>query len=128
MSLYVLERILIHKVWFYSIILSNFTLSKITYLKLSIFRVNADIESEIFKQLYGSIVSKKGRILPDYDDVRYNGSLMLGNSHILTGDNIALPQNYKHVGGYHIKNTVEPLSQVCLYLKCKYLSWLFLDK
>ncbi|XP_045454501.1 UDP-glucosyltransferase 2-like [Melitaea cinxia] len=73
--------------------------------------VNADTESEIFKQLYGSIVAKKGRILPDYDDVRYNGSLMLGNSHIITGDNIALPQNYKHVGGYHIKDTVEPLPQ-----------------
>lgn len=116
------EGILIHKVWLYNIILSNFSISKITFLKFPIFRVNADIESKIFKQLYGSIVSKKGRILPDYDDVRYNGSLMLGNSHILTGDNIALPQNYKHVGGYHIKDTVEPLSQVCLYLKSNYLS------
>ncbi|CAH2095521.1 unnamed protein product [Euphydryas editha] len=73
--------------------------------------INANKESEVFKQLYGSIVAKKGRVLPPYDDVRYNASLMLGNSHVITGDSIALPQNYKHIGGYHIKDTVEPLPQ-----------------
>ncbi|XP_050355093.1 UDP-glucosyltransferase 2-like [Nymphalis io] len=85
------------------------------YQLWSVFRVryyqwaNSNHENEIFKQLYGPIVAKKGRELPHFDDVKYNASLVLGNSDIVAGDGIALPQNYKHIGGYHFKDVVEPL-------------------
>ncbi|XP_046971944.1 UDP-glucosyltransferase 2-like [Vanessa cardui] len=70
---------------------------------------NSNKENELFKQLYGPIVAKRGRVMPEFDEVKYNASLMLGNSDIVTGDGIALPQNYKHVGGYHFKDDNEPL-------------------
>lgn len=89
-----------------------FELEKFYLTAFHILRVNADKRNEDFRQLYGSIVGKKGRVLPHYNNVKYNGSLMLSNSHILTGDSVALPQNFKHVGGFHIKDTAEPLPEV----------------
>lgn len=95
----------------------SFTFLDRTYRLMSLSRIwfndwaNRYKVSEDFRQLYGSIVAKKGRVLPDYADVRYNASLMLGNSDVITGDIIPLPQNYKHIGGYHIKDTAEPLSK-----------------
>ncbi|CAH0731269.1 unnamed protein product, partial [Brenthis ino] len=71
--------------------------------------VNNAKQNEDFKDIYESILTKRGQQVPHYDEVRYNASLMLGNSDITTGDGIALPQNYKHIGGYHIKDVVEPL-------------------
>ncbi|XP_064074041.1 UDP-glycosyltransferase UGT5-like [Vanessa tameamea] len=70
---------------------------------------NSNNENELFKQLYGPIVAKKNRELPEFDEVKYNASLMLGNSNIVAGAGIALPQNYKHIGGYHFKEEIEPL-------------------
>lgn len=90
----------------------NLNIQKYYLLAFSIHRANRYKVSEDFRQLYGSIVAKKGRVLPDYADVRYNASLMLGNSDVITGDSIPLPENYKHIGGYHIKDTAEPLSKV----------------
>ncbi|XP_041982969.1 UDP-glucosyltransferase 2-like [Aricia agestis] len=68
-------------------------------------------EDDLFKEVFGPAIKKRGRELPDFNDVRYNGSMVLGNSDVSIGDNIALPQNYKNIGGYHLKNEVKPLTQ-----------------
>lgn len=60
---------------------------------------------------------KRGLKLPHFEAVRYNASLMLGNSHVATGDSVPLPENYKHIGGYHIKDVADPLPKVLLHLK-----------
>ncbi|CAH4027589.1 unnamed protein product [Pieris brassicae] len=67
------------------------------------------IENKMFEQSFLSAVESRGRRLPTFDEVRYNASLMLGNSHISTGDPHSLPQAYKSIGGYHIKENVESL-------------------
>uniref|UniRef100_A0A2A4J3R4 UDP-glucuronosyltransferase n=1 Tax=Heliothis virescens TaxID=7102 RepID=A0A2A4J3R4_HELVI len=56
-------------------------------------------------------VKQRGRQAPSFYDVRYNVSLILGNSHVSMGQALALPQNYKPVGGYHIDEDVKPLPQ-----------------
>ncbi|XP_061379749.1 UDP-glucosyltransferase 2-like [Danaus plexippus] len=70
---------------------------------------NLDEKERMFREIFGPAAKERGIKLPHFNDVRYNASLMLGNSHIVVGDAIALPQNYWHIGGYHIKKTVEPL-------------------
>lgn len=57
-------------------------------------------------------MAKKGRSLPAYEDVVFNASLMLGNSHVSLGQPTRLPQNYKAIGGYHVDTDVKPLPQV----------------
>ncbi|CAH2054200.1 unnamed protein product, partial [Iphiclides podalirius] len=65
----------------------------------------------IFKEMYAPIFEKRGRPTPLYEDVRYNGSLMIGNSYVVLGQATRLPQNYKSVGGFHINRTVSPLPE-----------------
>ncbi|CAH2227175.1 jg14579 [Pararge aegeria aegeria] len=69
--------------------------------KLSYYRWSERNEyNEYFKNIFGQATIKRGNQLPHFDDVRYNGSMMLGNSHAVTGDGIALPENYKHIGAH----------------------------
>ncbi|CAH2054203.1 unnamed protein product, partial [Iphiclides podalirius] len=66
-------------------------------------------EKRMFTNAFGSAVEKRGRTLPSYSEVQYNASLMFGNSHVTTGPAICLPQNYVPIGGYHIKESRDPL-------------------
>ncbi|XP_045779379.1 UDP-glucosyltransferase 2-like [Maniola jurtina] len=80
-------------------------ITKLTYYRWS----TRNEFDEKMKNVFGAATVKRGNRLPHFDDVRYNASLMLGNSHAVTGDRIALPENYKHIGGYHMKEVDEPL-------------------
>ncbi|XP_023949334.1 UDP-glycosyltransferase UGT5-like isoform X1 [Bicyclus anynana] len=80
-------------------------ITKLSYQRWS----ERDTYNDQFKNVFGEAITRRGHKLPQFDDVIYNGSLMLGNSHPATGDNVALPENYKHIGGYHIKDVIEPL-------------------
>ncbi|KAL0818834.1 hypothetical protein ABMA28_008154 [Loxostege sticticalis] len=51
----------------------------------------------------------RGREPPNYDELRFNASVMFGNSHVSLGEATRLPQNYKPIGGYHINTDVAPL-------------------
>ncbi|XP_013166098.1 PREDICTED: UDP-glucuronosyltransferase 2B9-like [Papilio xuthus] len=66
---------------------------------------------DIFNEIYTPLLSKRGRPVPKYNDVRYNGSLILGNSHAILGQATRLPQNYKPIGGFHIEEIVKPLPE-----------------
>lgn len=70
------------------------------------------IVEKAYYDIYGPIMAKKGRPLPAYEDVVFNASLMLGNSHVSLGQPTRLPQNYKAIGGYHVDTDVKPLPQV----------------
>ncbi|CAK1594077.1 unnamed protein product, partial [Parnassius mnemosyne] len=65
--------------------------------------------TKVFNEMYAPVLSRKGRAVPSYEDVRYNGSLMLGNSYVALGQATRLPQSYKPVAGFHIDKNVQPL-------------------
>ncbi|XP_041982833.1 UDP-glucosyltransferase 2-like [Aricia agestis] len=71
----------------------------------------ADTEKEIYDQVVAPAIRKRGRPVPNLEDVKYNASLVLGNSHISLGMPNRLPDSYKHVGGYHIDKEVKPLPE-----------------
>ncbi|CAG9793373.1 unnamed protein product [Diatraea saccharalis] len=54
-------------------------------------------------------IRQRGREVPEFEVLKYNASLMLGNSHVSMGSSPALPQSYKAVGGYHIDTDIKPL-------------------
>ncbi|KAL0868321.1 hypothetical protein ABMA27_007846 [Loxostege sticticalis] len=68
-------------------------------------------EREVYEELFVPLIKKKGRPVPTYDEVKYNVSLVLGNSHVSLGQATRLPQSYKAVGGYHIDTNIKPLPE-----------------
>ncbi|CAB3233305.1 unnamed protein product [Arctia plantaginis] len=68
-------------------------------------------EEEVYQRLIAPILKKRGRPVPPYEVLRYNASLVLGNTHVALGDAFAMPQNYKHIGGYHIDKITAPLPE-----------------
>nr|AEW43163.1 UDP-glycosyltransferase UGT40A1 [Bombyx mori] len=66
-------------------------------------------EESIYENAFGPAVKKRNRVLPPYNEVKYNGSLILGNSHVSTGVAFSLPQNYKAISGYYIPKKIPQL-------------------
>ncbi|KOB65062.1 Phenol UDP-glucosyltransferase [Operophtera brumata] len=74
-------------------------------LKLYRIRWNMTVkENKAWTEAYSPALAIRGRKLPPYDEVKFNGSLMFGNSHVSAGLPVPLPQNYINIGGYHIDN------------------------
>ncbi|XP_063363864.1 UDP-glucosyltransferase 2-like [Cydia amplana] len=65
-------------------------------------------EQVLFERAFGPAVAMRGRQLPLLEAVKYNASLMLGNSHVLAGQATKLPQSYVPVAGYHIQEKPLP--------------------
>nr|QBK47173.1 UDP-glycosyltransferase UGT40AP1 [Chilo suppressalis] len=65
---------------------------------------------EIYSDL-APLIKMRGKEVPPFEKLRFNASLMLGNSHVSLGPSPALPQSYKAVGGYHIDTDVKPLPE-----------------
>ncbi|CAG5038702.1 unnamed protein product [Parnassius apollo] len=70
-----------------------------------------DRDSKSFDKAFKAAAMKRSRTLLPLDELKYNGSLMFGNSHVSTGDAIALPRNFIDIAGYHINRTVKPLPE-----------------
>ncbi|KAL4706382.1 hypothetical protein ACJJTC_018481 [Scirpophaga incertulas] len=70
----------------------------------------AKYEQEII-ELVKPLIQYRGHEVPDFEELRYNSSLMLGNSHVSMGSAMALPQNYKPIAGYHIETDIKPLPE-----------------
>lgn len=66
----------------------------------------------MYQRLIAPILKKRGRSVPSYEVLRYNASLVLGNTHVALGDAFAMPQAYKQIGGYHINKETVPLPEV----------------
>lgn len=70
------------------------------------------MEEKLYQVLFGPAAAIRGKSLPSYHDVRFNASLMLGNSHVSLGQATRLPQSYKPIAGYHIDPDLKPLPEV----------------
>ncbi|XP_022815581.1 UDP-glucuronosyltransferase 2A1-like [Spodoptera litura] len=68
------------------------------------------VQERAFNELIHPLVLKRGRKPPTFDDSRYNASLLLSNAYLSTAASVALPQNHKFIGGYHIDDEVKPMS------------------
>ncbi|KAI5638552.1 UDP-glucoronosyl and UDP-glucosyl transferase domain-containing protein [Phthorimaea operculella] len=64
---------------------------------------------QTYQNVFSPILAKRGKPLPPFEEIIYNGSLMLANSHESTGWARNLPQNFKNIAGYHIDPEVKPL-------------------
>ncbi|XP_063382016.1 UDP-glycosyltransferase UGT5-like [Cydia fagiglandana] len=80
------------------------TIAKIKYIRWQLMSE----EQVLYERAFGPAVAMRGRQLPLLEDVKYNASLMLGNSHVLTGQATKLPRSYVPVAGYHIQEKPLP--------------------
>ncbi|CAG9585912.1 unnamed protein product [Danaus chrysippus] len=62
-----------------------------------------------YEACYRSAFQSRRRVLPNYEELVYQGSALLINSHPPLGHNIPLPLNAKFVGGHHIVRKISPL-------------------
>ncbi|XP_013189936.2 UDP-glycosyltransferase UGT5 isoform X2 [Amyelois transitella] len=65
--------------------------------------------NEVYAELIVPHIIKRGKPVIPLDDIKYNASLVLGNSHVSLGLPTRLPQAYMPIGGYHIDPEVPPL-------------------
>ncbi|KAM3962074.1 UDP-glucosyltransferase 2-like [Aphomia sociella] len=68
-----------------------------------------DHSKKMFEKFIGPFITKRGKVIPSFDEVNYNVSLILGNSHVSLGQATRLPQNYIPIAGFHIDLDVKPL-------------------
>uniref|UniRef100_A0A2A4J6T0 UDP-glucuronosyltransferase n=1 Tax=Heliothis virescens TaxID=7102 RepID=A0A2A4J6T0_HELVI len=68
-------------------------------------------EEKVYKEVFGPAAAKRGITLPELEDLKYNGSLVLGNSHISSGEPQRLPINHINIAGYHIQDVVPTLPE-----------------
>ncbi|KAH9636331.1 hypothetical protein HF086_012596 [Spodoptera exigua] len=73
--------------------------------------VNLGAEEKVYLEHIAPIVKAQGKPVPNYEELKYNASLVLGNSQVVFGNAVPLPPNYKHIGGYHIDEDVKPLPE-----------------
>ncbi|XP_038207501.1 UDP-glycosyltransferase UGT5-like [Zerene cesonia] len=81
------------------------------YMKNLLYRVTYDLEQKYYEEFIVPHIRDKNKPVPSLETLRYNASLMLGNSHPSMGGAARLPQSYKPIGGYHIDTNVKPLPE-----------------
>ncbi|XP_068619916.1 UDP-glucosyltransferase 2-like [Battus philenor] len=69
------------------------------------------IETKEYDRIIAPIARSRNNIVPTFEELKYNISLVLGNSHVSMGQPVRLPQSYKAIGGFHIDEEVKPLPQ-----------------
>ncbi|PZC82952.1 hypothetical protein B5X24_HaOG200270 [Helicoverpa armigera] len=69
------------------------------------------LEQKTYEEIFGPAAAKRGITLPTLEEVKYNSSLMFGNSHISSGDPQRLPINHIPIAGYHIQDVVPALPE-----------------
>ncbi|KAM3961860.1 LOW QUALITY PROTEIN: UDP-glycosyltransferase UGT48C1 [Aphomia sociella] len=67
------------------------------------------VEQPIYIETFSRPIRMRGRVLPEYDSLVYNGSLLLINSHPPLGQTMPLPQNVKYIWGHHIDMPIKAL-------------------
>ncbi|CAB3238654.1 unnamed protein product [Arctia plantaginis] len=70
-----------------------------------------DTEEKVFQDAFGPAAIKRGINLPTLNKIKYETSLVFGNSHVSTGEAYKLPQNYIPIAGYHIDDQKKPLPE-----------------
>ncbi|XP_028167757.1 UDP-glucuronosyltransferase 3A1-like [Ostrinia furnacalis] len=81
------------------------------YYNLWAYYIEHFIEIPAYDAIFRTPMQLRKRLLPNYEDVVYNGSLLLVNSHPPLGQTLPLPQNVKLIGGHHIREPIPPLAK-----------------
>ncbi|XP_045503975.1 UDP-glycosyltransferase UGT5-like [Colias croceus] len=81
------------------------------FIQLLKYWATYDKEQQYYEEYIVPHIRDKSKPVPSLETLRYNASLMLGNSHPSMGGSMKLPQNYKPIGGYHIDTNVKPLPE-----------------
>ncbi|XP_026332314.1 UDP-glucuronosyltransferase 2B9-like [Hyposmocoma kahamanoa] len=68
-------------------------------------------ESVVYESAFSRVMTKKGKSLPTFDEMKSNIALILYNSHVSMGSNVRSPLNYVPIGGYHIDTEGKPLPE-----------------
>ncbi|XP_053615680.1 UDP-glucosyltransferase 2-like [Plodia interpunctella] len=68
-------------------------------------------EEKLYEEVFTPLLAKRGRTLPDYEDIVFNASLLFINEHHTYGTVPSIPLNVKPIGGYHIDSPAKPLPQ-----------------
>ncbi|XP_031768454.1 UDP-glucosyltransferase 2-like isoform X2 [Galleria mellonella] len=79
------------------------------YLSGWIYYFTHYVEKPVYVEVYDRAMNIRGRMLPEYEPLVYNGSLLLINSYPPLGQSMPLPQNVKYIGGHHIDNPIKTL-------------------
>ncbi|CAH0596440.1 unnamed protein product [Chrysodeixis includens] len=82
--------------------------ARIKYTVLKTF-ITMPAEKKMYEEIFTPLVAKRGRTLPEYEDVIYNASIIFGNEHNAVKRRPSTPQNFKYIGGMHIPDPVTPL-------------------
>ncbi|KAI8437416.1 hypothetical protein MSG28_011744 [Choristoneura fumiferana] len=77
-----------------------------TFKKITIYD---KMEENTYNTRIAPVIAKKGRPVPTFDEVKFNASLLIANTHVSLGQAMTLPQNCITIGGYHIDDVVQPL-------------------
>ncbi|XP_046972134.1 UDP-glucosyltransferase 2-like [Vanessa cardui] len=67
------------------------------------------VHQEIYVKHFVPHIRNRGYPVPPFDELKYNASLVLSNSHVSMGIATRLPPNYIPIGGYHIDPVAKPL-------------------
>ncbi|XP_053625091.1 UDP-glucosyltransferase 2-like isoform X2 [Plodia interpunctella] len=81
------------------------------YLSAWGYYITNSVELPAYQDIYQLPLAINGRMLPDYDTLVYNASLMFVNSHPPLGQTIPVPGNVRLVGGHHIELPLPSLQQ-----------------
>ncbi|XP_060805917.1 UDP-glucosyltransferase 2 isoform X2 [Amyelois transitella] len=68
-------------------------------------------EEKLYEDIFRPLLNKRGRTLPDYQEVLYNSSFIFANEHHAFGTVPSIPLNFKLIGGLHIDSPIKPLPQ-----------------
>ncbi|GBP42169.1 UDP-glucuronosyltransferase 2B1 [Eumeta japonica] len=63
----------------------------------------------LYEEIFVTAAKKRGINLPPLEEVKYNASFVLSNSHASIGEPLTLPQNYIQIAGYHVDSQPKPL-------------------
>ncbi|KAM3962164.1 UDP-glucosyltransferase 2-like [Aphomia sociella] len=66
-------------------------------------------ELAAYEKYIGPVMAKRGKKLPNYEELMYNASLIFCNEHHALGNLTRTPQNLKFIGGQHIESPAKPL-------------------
>ncbi|KAL0841661.1 hypothetical protein ABMA28_013939 [Loxostege sticticalis] len=79
------------------------------YYSFWMYYIEQFVEIPAYDAIFRTPMQLRKRLLPPYEAVAYNGSLLLVNSHPPLGQTLPLPQNTKLIGGHHIREPIKLL-------------------
>ncbi|XP_050559219.1 UDP-glucosyltransferase 2 isoform X2 [Spodoptera frugiperda] len=80
-------------------------LARQAYLSAWVYYMTHYVETPAYYEIYQLAIQLRGRTPPQYEELLYDGALLLVNSHPALGQGVPLPHNAKYIGGHHLAAT-----------------------